>query len=212
MGKPGPQCTICKSEHRAAIEVGLVHKVPARVLADRYGVSDDAIHRHGRSHLSPAQRAAILAHRKPTAIDLDQLRTTESEGILAQLVAQRARLQVNAELAAGLGDVKAAVSAESAITANLTLVAKLLGQLVTHHNVTTTSVLVSADYIVLRQSIIAALRPFPEAAAAVGAALARLEAKAATDIAAAARKPTLKTIEHEPAVPTLSALPPPPPY
>jgi hypothetical protein len=88
------------------------------------------------------------------------------------------------ELAAELGDVRGAVSAEAGIISNLTLVAKLLGQLVNVHDVRHTSILISSDYLALRQAIVAALRPYPDAARAVGAALHRLEAEAATDISA----------------------------
>jgi hypothetical protein len=91
--------------------------------------------------------------------------------LLAELVRQRARLQSFSEMALDLGDVKAAVSVENSITANLTLVAKLLGQLVQHHEVRSTSILVSPDYLALRHTIVRALQPFPEAARAVGAAL-----------------------------------------
>jgi hypothetical protein len=188
-------------------------------LADRFDVSKDAICRHAANHLSPVQRAAILAQRKPTDIDLDALRTSESEGLLAQLVTQRARLQGHAELAASLGDVRGAVSAESAITGNLALVGKLLGQLVQVHDVRHTSILISADYIRLRTTIVQALRPFPDAAQAVGRALAALEADAARDITAAAGKPAKpapRLIEHEAAPPLpagparVQPLPPPP--
>jgi hypothetical protein len=62
------------------------------------------------------------------------------------------------------------------------MVAKLLGQLVQRHEVSRTSILISADYLQLRQAIVTALRPYPEAAHAVGQALYRLEADAAKDI------------------------------
>jgi hypothetical protein len=208
MGK-GPACTICGHDKRALIDVGLVHGVSHRVLADRFGVSKDAVQRHSANHLSPAQRAAILAQRKPTEIDLEQLRTSESESLLAQLVAQRARLQTHAELAASFGDVKGAVAAENSIQGNLTLVAKLLGQLAINHNVTHTNILVSADYIKLRAAIVQALMPFPDARAAVGRVLLGLESDAAKVITDAAKRvpnaPPM--IEHE-AAPVL----PPPPY
>lgn len=187
-----------------------------QALADRFDVSKDAICRHATNHLSPVQRAAILAAQKPTAIDLDALRASESEGLLAQLVTQRARLQGHAELAASLGDVRGAVSAEGAITSNLALVGRLLGQLVQVHDVRHTSILISADYIRLRSAIVAALRPFPEAARAVGAALHALEADAARDITAAAgraAKSAPALIEHEATAPVparVRPLPPPP--
>jgi hypothetical protein len=48
--------------------------------------------------------------------------------------------------------------------------------------VRSTSILISADYLHLRQTIVAALKPYPEAARAVGHALAELELAAAKDI------------------------------
>jgi hypothetical protein len=83
-------------------------------------------------------------------------------------------------------------------------VAKLLGQLVQHHDVRHTSILVSPDYLRLRATLIDALRTFTEAARAVGAALHRLESEAAKDITAAATK------GRAPAVLEQAALPPPP--
>lgn len=180
MSKSGRQCTVCRSKHRHQIEIGLTHGVPARVLASRFGFArHDAILRHARAHLTPAMRAAILSAQKPSAIDLDALRTAESEGLLANLTAQRARLQIKADTALEWGDVKGSIAAESAILANLGMTGKLLGQLVQHHNVTHTNLLVSPDYLRLRSALIDALRPYPEAARAVGAALHRLESDAA---------------------------------
>jgi hypothetical protein len=212
MSKPGAKCTVCASEHRHKIDIGLVHQVAARVLAERFGLSKDAIHRHAANHLTPAQRAAILAAQRPSAIDLDALRTTESEGLLAGLVAQRARLLVKADTAMEWGDIKGSVAAEGAIAGNYTLVAKLLGQLVQVHDVRHTNLLVSPDYLKLRTALVDALRPFPEAGRAVAAALHRLESDAATDISAAAStgraRPEPILIEHEPpATPALPACP-----
>jgi len=217
LGKRGTRCTVCDHRHRHQIEIGLTHGVAARVLGDRFGLSKDAILRHARNHLTPAQRAAILSAQKPAAIDLEALRTTESEGLIASLVAQRARLLVKADFAAEHGDIKGSVAAENAITANLTLVAKLLGQLVQVHDVRRTNLLISPDYLKLRSTLIAALKPFPEAARAVGMALHKLESDAAVDITAAAGKgrahqePIL--IEHEPppppAIPEPALAPPP---
>jgi hypothetical protein len=186
-----------------------VHGVSGRVLAQRFELSKDAIHRHAQKHLTPQIRAAILAAQQPTAIDLDALRTSESEGLLGSLMVQRARLLQLAALATDLGDVRGAVSTESAITASLALTARLLGQLVQVHDVRHSSILLTPDYLRLRQALVAALRPFPEAARAVGAALHAIESEAATDITTAAgkgRAPVL--IEHR--APTAPPLPPPP--
>jgi hypothetical protein len=184
VSKRGPPCTICSHDKRHQIEIGLVHRLSARVLAHRFGVSESALYRHKQSHLSPQIAAAILAAEKPSDIDLEALQASESEGLLAQLVTQRARLQTHSELATELGDVRSAVACERAITSNLELVGKLLGQLVQHHEVRSTSVLISTDYIQLRSVLVNALQPFPEAARAVAVALHQLEAKAASDITA----------------------------
>jgi hypothetical protein len=203
MGKRGTACSICTHEkHRVSIELGVTHGVSAAVLAQRFSVSKFAILRHAKAHLSPAQRAAYLSAARPTPIDLDALRTSESEGLLHQLVAQRARLQQHAELAGQLGDVRGAISAEGAITGNLALVGKLLGQLSTTHHVKHSSVLLTPDYLKLRSTLVQALKPFPQAAQAVARALYAVESDAAKEITDAA-KPAPVLIEHAP-------LPPPP--
>jgi hypothetical protein len=51
-------------------------------------------------------RAAILAAQRPSEVDLEALQRNEPEGLLAQLVAQRARLQQQGELAMEMGDVR----------------------------------------------------------------------------------------------------------
>ncbi len=183
MAKRGPQCTICVHDRRHQIEIGLVHHVPMRVLAARFQVSLDAVWRHRRNHVSPQVAAAILAAQKPSAVDLEALQRSESEGLLAQLVAQRARLQQHSDAALELGDVAHAIAAERAITSNLQLVGKLLGTLVQRHDVRHTSILVSPDYLRLRSALVEALRPYPEAAKAAGHALHDLEAEAAAEIA-----------------------------
>jgi hypothetical protein len=153
-----------------------------RALAIRFQCSPDSLARHARNHLTPQMRAAILTAQKPSEIDLEALQRSEAEGLLAQLVTQRARLQQHSDLALELGNGPVAIAAERAITSNLELVGKLLGTLVHRHEVTRTSILVSADYLQLRQAIVGALRNFPDAAKAVGAALHQIERAAARDI------------------------------
>jgi hypothetical protein len=200
MGKTGPKCTVCNSKHRHQIEIGLAHGIAHNALARRFNISADAVGRHATNHVTPAMRAAILSAQKPTEIDLEALQASEQEGLLSQLVHQRARLQQHAEMAVEYGDVKAAISAEGAITSNLALVGKLLGMIVQRHDVRSTSLLISADYLTMRQALVNALRPFPEAARAVGAALHKLESDAAAAITQRAGKPPV-LIEARPTVP-----------
>ena len=198
MGKTGPKCSICNHKSRHQIEIGLAHGIAHNALARRFNVSADAVGRHAATPVSPALRAAILTAQKPTKIDLEALQVAEQEGLLSQLVHQRARLQQHVATAIDYGDVKAAIGAEGAITANLALVGKLLGMIVQRHDVRSTSLLISADYLALRQAITTALRPFPDAARAVGAALHRLESEAAATITERAGKAPL-VIDARPA-------------
>jgi hypothetical protein len=195
MAKSGPgNCSVCSHDKRHAIEAALVSGVSQLSLAARFGLSNDAIGRHYRNHLDAAARAAILVQQSPNDIDLDKLREDESAGLLANVSRQRIRLQQISEQALGDGNTKAAISAESAITSNLTLTAKLVGQLIQVHQVNHAHVLVSEDYLRVRAAIVAALRPYKDAAIAVGRALAQLEADGAEAITARA-KPARKAPE-----------------
>jgi hypothetical protein len=95
---------------------------------------------------SPATAAAILAAAHPAEIDLEALRTSEAEGLLASLLQQRVSLMQQAELAMELGSLHVAVSAEGKITESLRLTAQLTNSLVQHHSVSHSHVLVSEDY------------------------------------------------------------------
>jgi hypothetical protein len=178
------QCSICNHERRHGIEVALTYGMTYNDVARRFGCSPDAAARHARKHLTPQMRAAILYARKPSEIDLEALERSEAEGILTALIAHRARHQQYIDAALEHGDIARAINADRGVIANLELTAKLLGQLVQHHQVTHANILISADYLQLRGAIVRALRPFPEAARAVSAALADLETAAAEEIKA----------------------------
>ena len=125
-------------------------------------------------------RAAILYARKPQEIDLESLERSESEGLLSALIAHRARHAQYIDKCLEVGDIARAINADRGTLANLELSAKLLGQTV-RHEVTRTSILVSADYLTLRQTIIGALRRHPAALKDVSDALSKIETAAAAD-------------------------------
>jgi hypothetical protein len=165
------------------------------------------VQRHGKAHLSPQMMAAVQHALHPSAVDLDALKVSEGENLLHHLVHQRARLASHIELAVETGDASAAIRGEGAVTANLQLVSKLLGVLVNVSETRHQHLLTHPDYLRLREVLLRALTPHPEARIAVGRALAGIEVQAATDITAAAAKrkatPAPLTIEHE-----ATALPP----
>jgi hypothetical protein len=145
-------------------------------------------------------RAAVQHALHPSAVDLDALKVSEGEGLLHSLVHQRARLAQHIELAVETGDASAAIRGESAVTANLTLVSKLLGVLVNVSEHRHQHLLTHPDYLRLREVLLHALAGFPEARIAVGRALAGIETAAAESIVAAAKgraRPEPMLLEHE---------------
>jgi hypothetical protein len=172
-------CKTCGHEQRAAIDLGLAHRVPIRVLARKFGLTQQSIFRHKRRHLSPQMKAALQRAVRPTKVDLEQLRHTESENLIQHVVAQRARLYVLGDKAEAVGDLRAAAMVHGRLTSNLELSAKLLGELRTASVTVTQNILVTPQYNEARAALIRALRPFPEARKAVVQVLHSVESKAA---------------------------------
>lgn len=180
MAKRGPKCLVCSSPHRAAIELGLCLKVPMQVLGDRYTISRDAIFRHQKSHLSPGQRAQIMAAQKhyEGVETLEKLKQTETESLVANFVGQRARLVMEAETALGVGDFGAAAAFERLVIKNLETVGRVLGQFATTIDVRHVSLVTSPDYLKLRKKLIEVLREHPEIAQKVARAFSQIEKEA----------------------------------
>src|SRR5262245_45445414 len=114
--KTGRRCRVCAHDRRHQIEIGMVLEVSDELLARRFGISRFSVLRHRQNHLTPTQVAAILSATKPSDIDLEALQRDESEGLLANLIAQRARLQTYIDKALEDGDTSGAVRCERSIT------------------------------------------------------------------------------------------------
>ena len=88
-----PRSPIETSQHRPAIEREIALRKPLTQIGRKYGHSKQAIMRY-RDRMPWQLRAAIAASvLKPEAAeDLENLKVTESEGLLTSLAGQRARL------------------------------------------------------------------------------------------------------------------------
>jgi len=132
--KPGlsgrGKCGACAHPKRELIDFGLITMTPKQVLAQRFDLSVDCLSRHAKHHLPPQIRAALMTQLAPSDIDLEALQRSESESLLASLIAQRARLSTMAQAALEHDLPNVAVRCENAVLANLELVSRLLGQLV----------------------------------------------------------------------------------
>ena len=169
---------IWNHDQRASIEYDLARGVPPPIVARKYGVSRTAAYRLRRK--LPAQlKAAKMAQRLRSGAELEELRISESNNILAGLAMQRARLLLVQDIALEAGDVGKCVFASQAVMRNIELCGKFLGEFAQHSVQTTVSVLIQPQYLNLRASLLRALKPYPEAAAAVAAALHETELRAA---------------------------------
>ena len=121
-----------------------MHRVPVGSWPSASRSVRNSVFNHRRNHMSPQMVAAILAAQRPSGIDLEALQRSESENLLGGLVAQRGRLQMLSEMAFEAGELNAATNVERAITNSLELTSKLLGMIINQHQVTHTSILISA--------------------------------------------------------------------
>lgn len=176
--RKGVECQVCSHPDRASMELGLANKVPCRVLARRYGVHDDAVWRHGKHHMTPELHASLITRGRMNATDLENLRITESEGVLQHLVALRGRMYGWADIAEQQGDVKAAAAIAAQIVKNIEVTAKLLGDIKTGTTNITNNLLLVPEYHALRTAMMRALRPYPDALGAVAAVLKDVQSPA----------------------------------
>jgi hypothetical protein len=180
--------------------LALTYGQSARSIAEQFGFAYDCCLRHSKRHLSPSQRAALLAASRPSEIDVEALTRQESQGLLAHLVAMRARLQAHAQACAAQGNLRGAILAERVQLATLELGARVVGRLINHTQVTHAHLTLTPSYLNLREALIRILRPHPEIAAEVAAALAAIETAEGQEITAAAAK-AQPMIEHRQAQP-----------
>ena len=175
------RCTICDHSQRQAIEKALISGLPYRALAKRWGVTPSALVRHNQRHL-----AALLTQTPKEAASGSQ---ADSEVIhhQQQLEEQNARHvidtvhQLKAINAACLEVLTQARSdrkptillrAVDRIYRQIELQARLLGEIQNEQSINVT---VLPEWFEIRQRLIAALEPFPEARGAVAEALKHVE-------------------------------------
>ena len=109
-------CGICSHSEREFIDVQLVNGTPLRRVAEQYGTSATALHRHKSDHLPAAlvkgKDAEEVAHGDSL---LDQVRGLQGKALDILLRAEAA------------GDLRTALGAIREARANLELLAKILG-------------------------------------------------------------------------------------
>ena len=183
------RCAICNHVDRARIEAAVARGVSRRDAAMRFDVSADSIYRHYNNHVSEDQKVALKTNALKPRANLLKLVEQEDQGLLESLSAIRAGLWTLFESAVGLEDRSNASRLAAQLNSNLETVAKLTGELRPHASTQVLNLTTSPDYLRLRQRLVMALRPYPDALGAVIEAFRGVEADAAAELKAAMAQP-----------------------
>jgi transposase-like protein len=152
---------MCDHSERHSIDEALVSGVPYRSVAKRFGVSESAVYRHKTEHLPAHLLKAKEVEEVAQADDLlDQVRHLQTHALNILERAEKA------------GDLRTALAAISQARGNLELLGKLAGELDERPVV---NVLVSAEWVTIRTTMLEVLAPYPEACLAVSRSLLQLE-------------------------------------
>jgi hypothetical protein len=131
-----------------------------RNIAQRYGTSATALHRH-KEHLP---RLIVKAH--------EAQEVAQADNLLEQVRSLQTRALSILDRADATGDLRTALSAIREARGNLELLGKLAGEL---QQEGTINITVSPEWAALRAVILQALNPYPDAAQAVTRALSAPE-------------------------------------
>ena len=177
----GRQCLTCNHERRAEIELRIASGTPIKAIAAKYGLKPDSLRRHKLRHMDATLIQGLqAAGKRINPAELQALKESESDGLLQNLVHERARQQRIADKAEALDDFANATRASVAALKSSELIAKLLGDIQTGN--LTQNILVAPEFMAFRVAIIESLRPYPAAKLAVLHSMQRLEAQEAEDV------------------------------
>jgi hypothetical protein len=184
------RCVVCGHPDRALIEAARVAGCSLDTIAAKHSISRDAIFRHMKNHVDDATRADYLA-----AVPMSELAekaANEGVSVLQYFRIIRGVLMKQFQLAASLNDKNAVSTLAGRLTECLRAIGSISGEMgnMAVNNLTinnTTNILNSPIFATLQANMLHALAPFPDARAAVVAALRQMDEQNA---------PPMKTIEH----------------
>lgn len=157
-------CTVCGHAQRAEIDRELVAGAGCRDIAGRFGLSKSSVERHKGDHVPELLRKAEEAEQVANADDL-----------LAKVKHLEADAKRIGKAAEGARDYRGALQGIRELTRIVELQARLMGKL----QETQVNILINPEWTLVRGELLNVLAPYPEARAAVAAALLRLSNGAA---------------------------------
>ena len=181
----GRQCQVCKHEQVGRIDYLIVaggggHGSGRRALAQKFGVTEISIWNHGKNHITPEYRQAVLAGPLRSEHDLRELVAEENTSVLQNFRglynAHRSRWLVALEA----GSDELMITHGRAMAEMLWKIGKLTREIAPPQQLiqnNTVQIFEHPEYIQAITVLTAALRPFPEARQAASEALRALTAK-----------------------------------
>ncbi len=169
--KKGPPCRVCASGKRETIENAIRRGGTTAEIANTYGLGRKSIRTHAEKHMVPPvaiaeERDAAAAEPAPPVV-VTQTRAADATPL------DRARLNADEALAAlQQGEKRGLPSKDLAALRNaLTSAEKFYAQLASSRQLTPEAIVRTAGWAALVNEIAEALKPYPDAARAVLAAM-----------------------------------------
>lgn len=153
-------CTVCVSPNRSAIDDALVAGRSQADIASDHSVSEAAIQRHRKAHLSPAL-VAVQARREER----------RSVKLVDRLDAVVGKVEALIDSAEEDGKPAQMLAAAREFRSGVELLARLTGELDERPQLVTVNVLSSPEVAQMAASLMVALQPYPDARIAAAAVL-----------------------------------------
>jgi hypothetical protein len=199
LNKKGPRCQICEHSDRWRIELLRAGGASLDSLAEKFGVSRDAIHRHWTRHVTDDAKASYLAG--PSQMEaLHAKAAAEGESVVDYFRIVRTALMASLTACSEAGDARGVALVANTLISTLEKIGKITGEIANlagNINVTNNIAIVNSPIFArLQAAQLRALAAYPEARAATVAAWRELDLEMAD---APAKLPNV--IEHVPALP-----------
>jgi len=196
-GRPTGRCTVCGHAERTRIELLLAGGAGQKSVADKFGLSKDAIHRHWHGHVNEERKAALLLG--PVQVQALAAKVAEeSESVIDHHKATRAGLYQFYATALEAGDKTSGALLAGRLTEVNNSIARITGELAQSPLMQSNTVNVflnSPEFVKFQADLIRVLAGFPDAREAVIAEFERLDALEAEPLPNAS-----PALEHDPDV------------
>jgi hypothetical protein len=179
--KTSTQCKVCNHPDRWRLELLRAGGASLGSLAKKFNVSIDSVFRHWRDHVSDEAKASYLVGPADLA-RLAEKAAVEGDSVLDYLKLCRTVLTAQLAVMSESNDARGAAFVAGQLTRTLETIAKVTGEIgdlarsVTINNTTNVAVLQEhPKFLQAQATLLRALGPFPDARAAVVAALRELD-------------------------------------